>query len=179
MTDAQTSLYDDLKAGLPDRFTLFKSRDPDTGALIGPWNIWLHEPEMGAGMWTLSQVVAAAPAVPATAREVAILVVGAHFNAPYEIYAHAAIGESLGMSRERLSTLCAGARPSDLDPAERAAFDAATALVKGGVLPEPCYRNAVEVLGQHAANQLFYLISLYCAVSVLLNAYNIPVPERQ
>jgi hypothetical protein len=52
-------------------------------------------------------------------------------------------------------------------------------LVRGGVLPEPCYRQAVEVFGQHGANQLFYLVGLYCTVAVLLNAYNVPVPERE
>ncbi len=38
--------------------------------------------------------------------------------------------------------------------------------------------NAGEVFGQHGANELFYLIGLYCAVSVLLNGYDVPVPVR-
>jgi 4-carboxymuconolactone decarboxylase len=176
MNSSQKSLFDEVKSGIPDRFTIFKITDPDTGALIGPWNAWLHEPEMGAAMWVLSKAVAGASAVPASAREVAILVVGAHYNAGYEIYAHTAIAKSLGMSRERLSALCAGIRPQDLDPAESAAFDTATALMRGGVLPEPIYFNTVETLGQHGANQLLFLVGLYSAVAVLLNAYDVPVP---
>ncbi len=172
MNMAQTSLYEDIKNGIATHFTAFKTTDPGTGALIGPWNAMLHEPEMGAALWALSKVAA-------SAREIAILVVGAHYNAPYELYAHVAVAQGLGMSRERLSTLCAGGRPADLNAAEGAAFDAATALVAGGVLPEPCYHHVVEILGQHGANQLFYLIGLYCSVAVLLNAYNVPVPERQ
>ncbi len=177
MTDAQRSLFDDITAGIPDRFNLFERADPKTGALIGPWNAWMHEPGMGAGMWALSKAVASASELPPRAREVAILTVGAHFNAAYEIYAHTAIAGSLGMSPERLSALCAGTRPADLDAAEAAAFDCANALVKGGPLPEPCYRQAVATFGQHGANQLFYLIALYCAVAVLLNAYDTPAPK--
>ncbi len=178
MSAAQTALYEDIKIGIAAHFTAFETTDPAAGALIGPWNAMLHEPEMGAALWALSKVAAAAPAVPPCAREGAILVVGAHYNAAYELYAHVSVAEKLGMSRERLSTLCARGRPADLNAAEGVAFDVATALAAGGVLPEPCYRRAVEVLGQHGANQLFYLIGLYCTVSVLLNAYNVPAPER-
>jgi 4-carboxymuconolactone decarboxylase len=179
MNTTQTSLYEDITAGISAHFTAFETTDPGTGALIGPWNAMLHEPEMGAALWALSKVAATASAVPPNAREIAILVVGSHYKAPYELYAHVAVAQGLRMSRERLSALCAGVRPSDLNTAEGAAFDAATALAGGGVLPEPCYCHAVDTFGQHGANQLFYLIGLYCTVAVLLNAYNVPVPERQ
>lgn len=178
MSPAQKSLYEDINGGIAVHFTAFQTADPTTGALIGPWNAMLHEPEMGGPLWALSKAAGTASAIEPSAREIAILVVGAHYNAAYELYAHVCVAEFLGMKGERLSSLCAGLRPSDLSPAESVAFDVATALVNGGVLPEPCYRLAVETLGQHGANQLFYLVSLYCSVAVLLNAYNVPVPER-
>lgn len=178
MSETQRALYEDVLAGIARNFTAFETRDEGTGALIGPWNAMLHEPEMGAALWNLSKVTSAVSVLPAPVREIAILVVGAHYNAPYELYAHASVAESMGMSRERLSVLCAGLRPDDLDPAERAAFEATSALLRGGILPEPCYRNAVENLGQKGTNELFFLVGLYCAVALLLNAYDVPVPER-
>lgn len=179
MNPTQKELYADIKTGIASYFSAFKTVDEGTGALIGPWNAMLHEPEMGGALWNLSKVTSAVSVLPATVREIAILVVGAHYNASYELYAHVAVAKGLGMSSQRLSALCAGTRPNDLDVAEGAAFDAATALARGGVLPEPCYQRAVEILGQHGANELFYLIGLYCAVAVLLNAYNVLVPAQQ
>ncbi len=81
-------------------------------------------------------------------------------------------------SPARISAICAGLRPMDLNDQENVAFDVAYALVKGGVLPEPCYRLAVETFGQHGANERIYLVGLYSLVSVTLNGFNVPVPER-
>jgi 4-carboxymuconolactone decarboxylase len=54
----------------------------------------------------------------------------------------------------------------------------AFALSRGGVLPEPLYRLGVSTFGQHGMNELIYLIGLYALVSVTLNGFNVPVPER-
>ena len=60
-----------------------------------------------------------------------------------------------------------------------AAFDFTYALSRGGVLPEPLYRLAVDTFGQHGANELIYLVGLYALVSTTLNGFNVPVPERE
>ncbi len=47
------------------------------------------------------------------------------------------------------------------------------------MLPEPCYRLAVETFGQHGANELIYLVGLYALVSMTLNGFNVPLPEKE
>ncbi|MGN6122898.1 MAG: carboxymuconolactone decarboxylase family protein, partial [Sphingomonas oligoaromativorans] len=116
--------------------------------------------------------------LPDPVRQIAILVTGAHFDAAYELYAHIAVAEKDGMSDMRLATLVSGSRPTDLSPEEGVGYDVAFALVNGGVLPEPVYRLAVKTFGQHGANELIYLVGLYCLVSMTLNGFNVPVPER-
>ncbi len=111
--------------------------------------------------------------------QIVILVVGARFDAAYEIYAHIAVAEREGMKPERLATLVADLKPSDLAPEESVAFDLAYALVRGGTLPEPLYRLAVKTFGQHGINEMIYLVGLYCLVSTTLNGFNVPVPERE
>ncbi|MBT2246287.1 carboxymuconolactone decarboxylase family protein [Sphingobium sp. BHU LFT2] len=177
MDPSQRALYDDIMAGIGKRFTAFQTTDPATGALIGPWNAMLHEPASGAPMWALSRETAAASLLPAKVREVAILVVGAHFNAAYELYAHAAVGKSVGLTTEQIAMLCAGQRPHDLAPQEAVAFDAAHCLLNGGPLPAALYHELIAVLGRRETNQLFFLIGIYCSVSMLLNAHNVPAPE--
>lgn len=178
LTDAQKPLYADMKQGIASNFSDFKTL-ADNGALMGPWNPWLHEPVIGKAVWDLTKAMSMHATLPDPARQVAILVTGAHFDAAYELYAHIAVAEREGMSARRLSELCANVKPADLDAEESAAYDVAFALVNGGVLPEPCYRLAVATFGQHGANELIYLVGLYALVSMTLNGFNVPVPERE
>jgi 4-carboxymuconolactone decarboxylase len=106
-------------------------------------------------------------------------VVGARFDAAYEIYAHIAVAEKEAVKPERLAMLVANLKPNDLVPDESVAFDLTYALVRGGTLPEPVYRLAVKTFGQHGTNKLIYLVGLYCLVSTTLNGFNVPVPERE
>jgi alkylhydroperoxidase family enzyme len=167
----QKALYDDMRKGIATSFNAFKVERED-GALMGPWNPWLHEP-------ALTLAMTANAALPDNARQIAILVVGARYNAAYELYAHVAVAEREGMSAARLAALVAGQKPTDLSREENVAFDFSHALARGGVLPEPLYRLAVDTFGQHGASELIYLVGLYALVSTTLNGFNVPVPERE
>lgn len=173
----QKSLYDDMVRGIDASFSVFQVKRED-GALMGPWNPWLHEPAIGKAIWNLTLVMTANATLNDNVRQIAILVVGARFGAAYELYAHIAMAEHEGMSAERLATLVAGVKPHDLGAQESVAYDLAYALSRGGTLPEPLYRLAVATFGQHGANELIYLVGLYALVSTTLNGFNVPVPER-
>jgi len=178
LTPEQKPLYEDMLKGIAGNFSTFKAVRDD-GALMGPWNPWLQEPVIGKAIWDLTLAMTAGAALPDNVRQLVILVVGARFDAAYEIYAHIAVAEHEGMKPERLASLTADQKPADLTRDEAVAFDVAYKLVRGGTLPEPLYRLAVDTFGQHGANELFYLVGLYCLVSMTLNAYNVPVPERE
>ncbi len=178
LTPEQKSLYDDMRKGVASHFNAFKVERED-GALMGPWNPWLHEPTIGKAIWDLTLAMTANAVLPDNVRQIAILVVGARYDAAYEIYAHIAVAEREGMSPERLATLVADVKPNDLARDEGIAYDVAYALTRGGTLPEPLYRLAVATFGQHGANELFYLVGLYALVSTTLNAFNVPTPERE
>jgi alkylhydroperoxidase family enzyme len=176
LTPEQKTLYDDMRQGIAANFQGFANVGDD-GTLLGPWNPWLHEPKFGKAVWDLVKTMVSQPSLPAAVREVAILVTGAHFRSGYELYAHVIVAEHRGLSDEKLSTIVAGQRPIDLTRQEAVAYDVASALVNGGVLPELTYRAAVEQFGQHGAAELSYLIGLYCLVSVTLNTFDVPVPD--
>src|SRR5215469_6694773 len=156
----QKSLYDEMRKGIASNFNAFKVERED-GALMGPWNPWLHEPGIGKAIWDLTMAMTANASLPDNVRQIAILVVGARFDAAYEIYAHIAVAEREGMTEERLATLVANLKPSDLNAEESLAFDFAYALVRGGTLPEPLYRLALTSFGQHCTNEMVYLVGLY------------------
>ena len=173
----QKPLYDEMRKGIASNFNAFKAVRED-GALMGPWNPWLHEPGIGRAIWDLTLAMTANASLPDDVRQIVILVVGARFDAAYEIYAHIAVAEREGMKPERLASLTAGLKPSDLSAQESVAFDLAFKLVRGGTLPEPLYRLAVQTFGQHGTNEMIYLVGLYSLVSTTLNGFNVPAPER-
>jgi 4-carboxymuconolactone decarboxylase len=178
LTPEQKSLYDVMRKGIASNFNDFKVVRED-GALMGPWNPWLHEPGIGKAIWDLTMAMTANASLPDNVRQVVILVVGARFDAAYEIYAHIAVAEREGMTPERLATLTAEIKPTDFAKDESIAYDVAYALVRGGTLPEPLYRLAIATFGQHGTNELIYLVGLYSLVSTTLNGFNVPVPERE
>jgi 4-carboxymuconolactone decarboxylase len=173
----QKELSQDMKDGIAAHFQGFVNIRKDDGALLGPWNPWLAEPLFGKPVWDLVKVMAGNPSLPPAVREVAILVTGSHFRSAYELYAHVLVAENRGLTDEKLSTIVAGQRPDDLTRPEAVAYDFASALVNGGVLPELTYKAAVKEFGAHGAAELSYLVGLYCMVSVTLNTFDVPVPD--
>jgi hypothetical protein len=176
LSAGQKPLYDDMRDGITQNFKGFRAI-ADDGALIGPWNPWIHFPKIGGPIWELTKAMSISPTLPRPVREVAILVTGAHFHSAYELYAHVIAAEMRGLPDEKLASIVAGQRPSDLTREEAVAYDVASALVNGGVLPALTYRQAVAVFGDAATAELIYLVGLYCLVSVTLNGFDVPVPE--
>jgi 4-carboxymuconolactone decarboxylase len=178
LDETQKRLYADMKEGIETRFGGFSTIRED-GALLGPWNPWLHEPKFGGPLWELVKALSYSPSLPRPAREVAILATGAAFRAAYEIYAHSLLGEKSGISEAKIATIVAGQRPTDLSREEAIAYDVAAGLMHGGVLPELTYRAAVVAFGVHGAAELIYLVGLYAFVSTTLNGFDVPIPEQQ
>lgn len=177
LSPEQLPLYQDMRKGIASNFNAFVSQRED-GALMGPWNPWLHEPAIGKAIWNLPLAMTANAVLTDNVRQIAILVVGARFDAAYELYAHIAVAEAEGMPLDRLATLVADLKPSDLNKEESAAYDLAYALCRGGLLPEPIYRLALATFGQKGTNELIYLVGLYSMVSTILNGFDVPVPEH-
>lgn len=176
LTSEQRPLYEDMRAGIESGFRGFVTERKD-GALVGPWNPWLHEPGIGRAVWDLTKALSAKATLPDPCRQIAILVTGAHFRAGYEIYAHVAVAQTDGLSDETIATIVAGQRPADLPRDQAIAYDTAAALSGGGVLPALNYRLAQDAFGAHGVAELIYLVGLYCMVSVTLNGFDVPVPD--
>jgi len=175
LTSEQLPLYEDMKAGITAKYNEFETIRDD-GAIMGPWNAWLHEPKVGEAIWGLVKAMTRFHHLPEDVRQIAILVVGARFQAAYEIYAHSVVAKKHGLSDAFLAALLAGARPEGMTEEQRVAYEVAHRLTEGGVLPEATFRHAVTLFGQKGANELIYLVGHYCLVSMTLNGFDVPVP---
>jgi len=172
----QRKLYDDMRQGIEANFKGFTAIDQQ-GKLIGPWNPWLNFCKFGGPVWELVKALSSSPSLPRPVREIAILVTGAKFKSAYEIYAHVLVAELRGIPDDKIATIIAGQRPGDLTREEAVAYDMASALVSGGVLPPLTYKQAIDLFGQDGTAEFIYLVGLYCMVSVTLNGFDVPVPD--
>ncbi len=148
------------------------------GALIGPWSVWVRNPEVGRAAQALTGAIARLDALPPRAHEIVILTVGARFDSAYELYAHCAVAKRAGLDDRQIASLCAGHKPDGLSEAEAVAFECASVLARGGVLPGFLYAAATRALGSEGIAQLTYLAGAYAFVSMLLNAHDVPAPTR-
>jgi 4-carboxymuconolactone decarboxylase len=149
------------------------------GALLGPFIPMLHFPQYGAASVAFSNAIQKGSTLSNVLRQIAILVTGAHFNARYEIYAHSIVAENAGLSPAKIATITAGLRPADLEEDESAVYDLTFALVKGGVISNPLYKQALKTFGHKNLAELIYTIGNYCLISIMLNTYDISVPEQE
>jgi 4-carboxymuconolactone decarboxylase len=176
LSPEQQKLYEDMRQGIESNFKGFQAINSEA-ALMGPWNPWLRFSKFGGPIWELVKALSTSPTLPRAVREVAILVTGAHFHSAYELYAHVLIAEARGLPDEKIATIVAGQRPADLSREEGVAYDVASALVSGSVLPELVYHQGLATFGEDETAELVYLVGLYCLVSVTLNGFDVPVPE--
>jgi 4-carboxymuconolactone decarboxylase len=77
LTPTQKSLYDEMRKGIARDFNAFAVERED-GALMGPWNPWLHDPAIGKAIWDFTLAMTADASLPDNVRQIAILVVAPH-----------------------------------------------------------------------------------------------------
>ena len=176
LTPEQRALFDRNREQIAHGFTAFRTARDD-GDLLGPWGVFLHEPSVGQAHYDQIAAVTALKRLPEPAKQVAILVVGARYRAAYELYAHAATAASEGMDAAKVASIAAGERPTDLSLDEAIAYDMASALLAGGVLPGATYRAARDRFGQGGLNELVLWVGMYAQVSITLNAFDVRSEE--
>ena len=174
----QKNLYDDMADVIEKNFGELIARRSD-GALIGPFNAWLHFPQFGKPAWAFNRAMWEHSVLPAAIHQLVILVTAAKFGARYEIYGHEYFAGRAGLAEQKIASVVAGERPDDLTHDERAAYDMAAALNRGGPLPETTYRAAFSTFGEQGLAEIVFLVGCFSMVGVTLNAFDASVPGRE
>ncbi|OBH40248.1 4-carboxymuconolactone decarboxylase [Mycobacterium mantenii] len=177
LTATQKDLYADMRAVIDSGFGELVAYRGDE-ALIGPFNGWLHFPQFGSPAWAFNRSLWEHGLLPGGIHQLVILVTVARFGARYAIYGHEYFARRAGLSEEKIATIASGERPADLTDDERAAYDMAAALNRGGALPETTYRSAVRHFGEDGAAEIVFLVGCFSMVAVTINAFDAGVPGR-
>lgn len=154
----------------------FRSMD-GAGHFVGPFNVTVYSPEMCGSFLALQKAEAEHTALSQRVRQVVILSVGSVWKAAYEIYAHSAVAENIGLTNQQASALAAGQDVDELAEDERLAQAFTLELVSTHRVSLRTYRAAREVFGERGLVDMVMLTGCYLTVCALLNAFEIPGPE--
>jgi 4-carboxymuconolactone decarboxylase len=130
------------------------------GALIGPFNGWLHFPRFGGPAWAFNKALVEHSVLPATIQQTVTLVTAAKSGARYEMYGHEYFARRAGLAEDKIATIAA-------------------ALNRGGPLPESTYRVTLTTFGEDGLAEIVFLVGCFSMVGVILNAFDASVPGRE
>ena len=178
-TSAQREVIDAIAGGARGGDRPLESLLDERGGLAGPFNAWVHRPDLGLVVQSLGERLRFRGTLPGAAREIAILAVGAKWMAEYEWWAHARIGRREGVSDETIDAIRRGERPVLSDPVEQAAHDFTVALLETGRVEQALYDAARTHLGDGGLVELVTLTGYYTLVSFTLNAFDVALPRGE
>ena len=178
MPAAQKQIYDRLNAGMIQWAEEIPFRSTTSGGrLIGPFNPMLLCPNTTSGFLDFIESDARSTTLDARLREVVILTVGAVWQSGYEIYAHSAVARKAGLPERAIRELVAGGCPEELTDQEKTAHRYARQLCIEHRVDDALYRAAEQTFGSQGLMDLAYLLGQFYTVCVLLNAFEVPVPD--
>ena len=176
LDEEQHSLYDAIAGGRRAQGPqLFRLVDEE-GRLEGPFNAFLLQPRLGSALQALGSSVRYDTGLDDRCREIAILVVAAHWRSDFEWYAHEAVARSAGLDDAELAAVREG-RDAALTGREAVVARTAAALVVRGDLDDAEYLEAVEVVGAAGLFELLTLVGYYATLALQLRVFRVPAPD--
>ena len=178
LTPVQRSLYDDIDTHqVPWAETAgFVAKVAD-GSLIGPFNVVLQSPEIGAAFGTLQSVEAKNTTLSERVRQVVILTVGSIWKSQYELYAHKAAARKAGITEEAIDALVTGRPSESLKDEEKRAQAFAEEITRNHRVSKEMFDQLKATFGIRGIVDILFLAGCYDIVCSLLNTFEVPVPE--
>jgi 4-carboxymuconolactone decarboxylase len=148
----------------------------EQGGLIGPFNAFVHAPDVGRRLASLGQTLRFGTSIERRLSEVAIITVGARWRAEFEWWAHARMAREHGVADAVVDAIGRGEDPPFEAGDERAVYTAARQLSEAGQLDQGAYDGVRQLLGEAGVVELVSLCGYYSLISFLLNAFEVPLP---
>jgi 4-carboxymuconolactone decarboxylase len=163
MTPEQRQLIENVLAGPRD-------------SLGGPFNVLLRSPAMGDKLQDFGASMRFLDSMPATLRELAIIVTARHWTSEYEWQAHARAAAQAGLDAAVIRAIAEGRKPAALKPDEKIVYDFCTELLGTHEVGDATFAAAKGLLGERGVVDLIALMGYYQTVAMLLNVDRHPLP---
>jgi 4-carboxymuconolactone decarboxylase len=146
------------------------------GGLSGPFNAFVTAPDAGQRMSALGATLRFGTSIERRLTEVAIITIGARWQAEFEWWAHARMAREHGVPDAVVDAIGRGEDPPFEADDERAVYAVARELGQSGRLGKQTYDAAQRLLGDTGMVELVALCGYYTMVSFVLNAFEVPLP---
>jgi len=146
------------------------------GGLAGPFNAFVTAPGAGRRMSSLGATLRFGTSIERRLSEIAIITIGARWQAEFEWWAHAPMARQHGVADAVVAAIGRGADPPFEADDERAVYAVARQLGHSGRLDQETYDAAHRLLGDAGMVELVSLCGYYTMISFLLNTFAVPLP---
>jgi 4-carboxymuconolactone decarboxylase len=146
------------------------------GTLAGPFNAFVTAPDAGRRLSALGATLRFGTSIERRLSEIAIITVGARWQAEFEWYAHAPMARDNGVAGAVVDAIGRGEEPPFDADDERAVYMVARQLSDAGRLDQETYEAAHRLLGDAGMVELVSLCGYYTVICFLLNAFTVPLP---
>ena len=146
------------------------------GHLGGPFKIWLYSPELADRTQRLGEFLRYHTSLEPRLSELAILVVGRHYNCQVEWTLHERFAREAGLAPPIIDALRQREVPTDLQADEAAVYTYASEILVAAVVSDETFATAQAALGDKALIELTSIVGHYVHVSMTLNAFQVPLP---
>ena len=171
LSPEQSALYAAITGGPraqgPQHFALTSA----DGSLRGPFDVMLRSPAVGTAQQELGAAIRYRTAFTDRMRELAILLVAAHWDSAFERESHEAIARALGFSEAELAAVRA-LHVSGFPDAERVVGDAVLDLLDGD-LADDAWDAASAALGVDGVFELTALVGYYSTLALQLRVFRV------
>ena len=147
-----------------------------SGALVGPFNAFVHAPDIGRRLSSLGAALRFGTSLERRLTEVAIITVASRWKAEFEWWAHARMATEHGVPEAVVEAIGCGEDPPFVNDDERAVYTVARELTRDGQVGQESYDRAYELFGDAGMVELVSLCGYYTLISYLLNAFTVPIP---
>ena len=164
LDDDQRRVYDAIVAG-------------PRGQVQGPLKVWLQSAGLADRAQALGAFCRFGTSLPPRLSELAIIVMGAHWRAGFEWFAHAPIAIKAGIDPAAVEAIRTGRAPQLGKEDEAAVYVFARELLTTRAVSDATYQNALAQLGKKAVVELTGVLGYYGLISMTIKAFEVPLPE--
>lgn len=149
------------------------------GGLRGPFEPWLRSPVLADRAQKLGEYCRFNNSLPRDLSELAICLIGRHFKAQFEFYAHARLAREAGLSADIVEAIRVRATPPFRRDVEKVVYDFVTEYLDTNRVAAPNYKRAVDAFGEQGVVDLVGVCGYYMLVSMTLNVFEVPLPPGE
>jgi 4-carboxymuconolactone decarboxylase len=174
---AQREVYDRITGGeraATRRVVPMTSAD---GRLEGPFNAMLVSPAVGNALQNLGGAIRFASSLTDREREAAILAVAVAHDSDFEWLAHEAVGRTVGLTDDELTSLRDSAPASSFSASELIGLELVRSLMANRDVADELYERAVATLGSVKVVEFVVLVGYYETLALSLRTFRVPLPD--